>query len=170
LSGEYRRDARPTDLVPVIRRVLAARAEPARPLYEVEAHLPDALVATVEPERVEAVVENLVVNALEAMGAKGGRLTVEARQEGDYVHLSVADTGVGMTEEFIRTRLFHPFATTKTKGIGLGLFTCKEVVEAHGGKLEVESRLGAGTRFRVVLPSRLFKAGDRQQRPAKGAD
>ncbi|HLM58136.1 MAG TPA: ATP-binding protein, partial [Pyrinomonadaceae bacterium] len=170
LSGEYRREARPTDLVPVIRRVLAAHAEPARPLYEVEARLPDSLVATVEAERVAAVVENLVVNALEAMGGRGGRLTVEAGQEGDYVHLSVADTGVGMTEEFVRTRLFHPFATTKTKGIGLGLFTCKEVVEAHGGRLEVESRLGVGTRFRVVLPSRLFKSGDRQQRPAKGAD
>ncbi len=170
LSGEYRRDARPTDLVPVVRRVLAARAEPYRPLYDVEARLPETLVATVEPERVEAVVENLVVNALEAMGAKGGRLTVEAGAEGDYVHLVVADTGTGMTEEFVRTRLFRPFATTKTKGIGLGLFTCKEVVEAHGGRLEVESRPGAGTRFRVVLPSRLFKSGDRQQRPPKGTD
>jgi len=170
LSGEYRRDARPTDLIPLVRRVLAARAEPARPLYDIEARLPEKLVATVEPERVEAVVENLVVNALEAMGAKGGRLTVEARSEGEYVHLVVADTGVGMTEEFVRTRLFHPFATTKTKGIGLGLFTCKEVVEAHGGRLEVESRPGAGTRFRVVLPSRLFKSGDRPQSPPKGAD
>ena len=74
LSGEYRREARPTDLVPVIRRVLAAHAEPARPLYDVEARLPETLVATVEPERVEAVVENLVVNALEAMRARRGRL------------------------------------------------------------------------------------------------
>ena len=170
LSGEYRREARPTDLVPLVRRVLAARAEPYRPLYDIESRLPESLVATVEPERVEAVVENLVVNALEAMGAKGGRLTVEAGAEGDYVHLVVADTGTGMTEEFMRTRLFHPFATTKTRGIGLGLFTCKEVVEAHGGRLEVESRPGAGTRFRVVLPSRLFKSGDRQRRPPKGTD
>jgi signal transduction histidine kinase len=170
LSGEYRREARPTDLVPLIRRVLAARAEPARPLYDIEARLPPTLVATVEPERVEAVVENLVVNALEAMGSKGGRLTVEAHAEGDYVHLSVADTGVGMTEDFIRTRLFRPFATTKSKGIGLGLFTCKEVVEAHGGRLEVESRPGAGTRFNVVLPSDLFKSGDRQRRSSRGTD
>jgi signal transduction histidine kinase len=82
----------------------------------------------------------------------------------------VADTGVGMTEEFMRTRLFHPFATTKSRGIGLGLFTCKEIVEAHGGRLEVESRPGAGTRFRVVLPSRLFKSGDRPRRASKGTD
>ena len=163
LSGEYRVAARPTDLVPVIRRVLATNAEPARPLYEVEARLPDRLVATVEPERIENVVENLVINGMEAMGARGGRLTVEAGTlDGDLLFFSVADTGVGMTEEFVRTRLFRPFSTTKNKGIGLGLFTCREIVEAHGGRLEVESSPGAGTRFRVVLPSRLFQSGERR--------
>ena len=170
LSGEYRIAARPTDLVPVIRRVLAINAEPTRPLNEIEARLPDKLVVTVEPERVENVVENLVINALEAMGAKGGRLTVEAgKLDGDYVFFSVADTGVGMTPEFIKTRLYRPFSTTKNKGIGLGLFTCREVVEAHGGRLEVESSPGAGTRFRVVLPSRLFQSGERRERPLKVA-
>jgi len=168
LSGEYRLASRPTDLVPIIRRVLATNAEPTRPLNDIEAHLPDKLVATVEPERVENVVENLVINALEAMGAKGGRLTVEAGSlEGDLVFFSVADTGVGMTPEFIKTRLYRPFSTTKNKGIGLGLFTCREVVEAHGGRLEVESSPGAGTRFRVVLPSRLFHSGERRERPVK---
>ncbi|HEX8560613.1 MAG TPA: ATP-binding protein [Pyrinomonadaceae bacterium] len=168
LSGEYRIAARPTDLVPIIRRVLATNAEPTRPLNEVEARLPDRLVATVEPERIENVVENLVINALEAMGARGGRLTVEAGAlEGDLVFFGVEDTGVGMTEEFVKTRLFRPFSTTKNKGIGLGLFTCREVVEAHGGRLEVDSRPGAGTRFRVVLPSRLFHSGERRERPEK---
>ena len=168
LSGEYRIAARPTDLVPVIRRVLATNAEPTRPLNEVEAHLPARLVATVEPERVENVIENLVINALEAMGAKGGRLTVEAGEvPGDYVFFSVADTGVGMTEDFIKKKLYRPFSTTKNKGIGLGLFTCREVVEAHGGKLEVQSAPGAGTRFRVVLPSRLFHSGESRERPVK---
>ena len=168
LSGEYRIASRPTDLVPIIRRVLATNAEPTRPLNEVEAHLPEKLVATVEPERIENVVENLVINALEAIGAKGGRLTVEAGElEGDFVFFSVADTGVGMSDEFIKKRLYRPFSTTKSKGIGLGLFTCREVVEAHGGKLEVQSALGAGTRFRVVLPSRLFHSGERRERPVK---
>lgn len=168
LSGEYRIAARATDLVPVIRRVLAINAEPTRPLNDIEARLPEKLVATVEPERVENVVENLVINALEAMGAKGGRLTVEAgKLDGDLVFFSVADTGVGMTPEFIKTRLYRPFSTTKNKGIGLGLFTCREIVEAHGGRLEVESSLGAGTRFRVVLPSRLFHSGERRGKPEK---
>jgi signal transduction histidine kinase len=168
LSGEYRISARPTDLVPIIRRVLATNAEPSRPLYEIEARLPDRLVATVESERVENVVENLIINALEAMGARGGRLTVEAGTlDGDLVFFSVSDTGTGMSDEFVRTRLFRPFATTKNKGIGLGLFTCREIVETHGGRLEVESRVGAGTRFRVVLPSRLFNSGERRGRPMK---
>jgi signal transduction histidine kinase len=168
LSGEYRLASRPVDLVPVIRRVLATNAEPTRPLNDIEARLPDQLVATVEPGRVENVFENLVINALEAMGARGGRLTVEAgKLEGDYIFFSVSDTGVGMTPEFIKTRLYRPFATTKNKGIGLGLFTCKEVVEAHGGRLEVESSPGAGTRFRVVLPSRLFHSGEGRGRPEK---
>ena len=72
-----------------------------------------------------------------------------------------------MSEEFVRERLFRPFSTTKTKGIGLGLFTCREVVEAHGGRLEVQSTPGVGTRFRVVLPSRLFQSGERRERPVK---
>jgi len=167
LSGEYRIAARQTDLIEIIRRALDTNAYPLRPLYDVEAHLPDRLVATVEPERIENVVENLVINALEAMGSKGaGKLTVEAgAMPGDLVFFSVADTGVGMSEEFIKTRLFRPFATTKTKGIGLGLFTCKEIVETHGGRLEVESSPNSGTRFRVVIPSSLFKSGERHRRP-----
>ena len=154
LSGEYRRSLRQTDLVPVVRRVLAAHATVG--LHEVEIDLPDSLPAVVNPERIERVLENLVINALEAMGTERGRLTVAAgREEDSRVFVSVADTGAGMTEEFIRQRLFHPFATTKAKGIGLGLYTCREVVEAHGGRIEVESKKGAGTRFRVVLPSNL---------------
>ena len=169
LSGEYRIAARPTDLAVVIRRVLDINAEPTRPLYDIDVHLPEKLVATVEPERIENVVENLVINALEAMASKGGgRLTVEAgTMPGDLVFFSVEDTGVGMSEEFIKTRLFRPFSTTKNKGIGLGLFTCREIVETHGGRLEVNSIPNSGTRFRVVLPSSLFKSGERHRRPEK---
>jgi signal transduction histidine kinase len=154
LSGEYRRAPRPSDLVPVIRRVLAATAEPRAEFYDIQTELPDALVAPIDAERIERVVENLVVNAFEAMGGRGGRLTVAAGQESDsLVYFSVEDTGPGMTEDFMRTRLFRAFATTKKRGIGLGLYTCREIVEAHGGRLEVKSKLGSGTRFRVVLPS-----------------
>lgn len=154
LSGEYRRDARETDLIPIFRRVLAATAEQSS-LYRVSTRLPETLIAFIEPERIENVFENLVINALDAMGTGGGELTVEAGVEADgFVFFSVADTGVGMSEDFISQRLFRPFATTKNKGIGLGLYTCREIVETHGGRLDVESKLGVGTRFRVVLPSK----------------
>jgi hypothetical protein len=134
--------------------VLATTAEPAASYYEIRTELPDALVAPVDAERMERVVENLIVNALEAMGAQGGALTIAAGRESEsLVFFSVADTGPGMSEEFIQTRLFRAFATTKKRGIGLGLYTCREIVESHGGRLEVESQLGSGTRFRVVLPS-----------------
>ena len=73
-----------------------------------------------------------------------------------------------MSGEAWRQPTFQPFATTKPNGVGLGLFTCKEIVETHGGRLEVESKLGAGTRFRVVLPSSLFRSGERRGRTTKG--
>ena len=57
-----------------------------------------------------------------------------------------------MTPEFIRGRLFRPFETTKQTGIGIGMFHCKMIVEAHRGRIEVESQLGKGTAFRVLLP------------------
>ncbi|HZG52831.1 MAG TPA: ATP-binding protein [Pyrinomonadaceae bacterium] len=154
LSGEYRRAPQPADLVPVIRRVLAATAEPRAEFYDIRTDLPDALVAPIDAERIERVVENLIVNAFEAMGGRGGRLTVTAGRESEaLIFFSVEDTGAGMTEDFMRTRLFRAFATTKKRGIGLGLYTCREIVESHGGRLEVKTRLGSGTRFRVVLPS-----------------
>ncbi|HYO98597.1 MAG TPA: ATP-binding protein, partial [Pyrinomonadaceae bacterium] len=154
LSGEYRRTPQPADLIPVIRRVMTASAEPSAAFYDIRTELPDTLYALIDPERIERVVENLIVNALEAMGGRGGRLTVTAGEEAKgLVFFSVEDSGPGMTEDFMRTRLFRAFATTKKRGIGLGLYTCREIVESHGGRLEVKSKLGSGTRFRVVLPS-----------------
>lgn len=154
LSGEYRRTPQTADLIPVIRRVMAASAEPSAAFYNIQTELPDTLYAMIDPDRIERVVENLIVNALEAMGGRGGRLTVTAGEESEgLVFFSVEDSGPGMTEDFMRTRLFRAFATTKKRGIGLGLYTCREIVESHGGRLEVKSKLGSGTRFRVVLPS-----------------
>ncbi len=164
LSGEFKRP-RPVDLVPVIRRALDATAEQAAEAgdVDVDIQLPATLVAVADDERIEKVVENLVLNALEAMASKRGQLTVAAgpAEEG-FVFFSVSDTGTGMTKEFQRSRLFRPFATTKSKGVGLGLYTCRELVRALGGRIEVESQRGSGTTFRVVLPSGAM-AGDAKQ-------
>jgi signal transduction histidine kinase len=153
LSSEHQM-ARPTDLVPVIRRVIEAMVEPTRATHEVEVELPQTLTATVEADRMEKVFENLIINALEAMGNKSGRLAVAAgNTPHGEVFFSVSDTGPGMSEEFQRTKLFRAFATTKRRGVGLGLYTCREIVRAHRGHIDVESKRGSGTTFRVVLPS-----------------
>jgi signal transduction histidine kinase len=152
LSGEHKRP-RAVDLVPMLRRVISMTAAQAGN-HKTVINLPESLFALVEIDRMQKVVENLIINALEAMGGKSGQLTIEAGvSKGRKVFFSVTDTGDGMTERFVEERLFHPFATTKKRGVGLGLYTCREVVRANGGTIEVNSERGAGTTFRVVLPS-----------------
>ena len=153
LSGEHKRPTN-VDLVPIIQRVIATNAEPARGKHKIVTRLPPSLFAFVDAGRVEEVFENLVLNALEAMTEMGGTLTVEAGQtENGAPTFSVSDTGRGMSRSFIEQRLFRPFSTTKKTGIGLGLYTCREVITASAGSIEVDSVEGAGTTFRVVLPS-----------------
>ena len=153
LSGEHKRPTN-VDLVPIIQRVLATNAEPARGKHKIVTRLPPSLFALADAARIEEVIENLVLNALEAMTEMGGTLTVEAGQDPNGAPMfSVSDTGRGMSRTFIEHRLFRPFSTTKKTGIGLGLYTCREVIKASAGSIEVDSVEGAGTTFRVVLPS-----------------
>ena len=153
LSGEHKRPSN-VDLVPIIQRVIAMTAEPLRSKHTIVMRLPSTLPAFVDEARVEEVLENLVLNALEAMVDKGGTLTIEGgHTPGGQPMFSVADTGRGMSRSFIEHRLYRPFSTTKKTGIGLGLYTCREMIKASAGSIEVESVEGAGTTFRVVLPS-----------------
>ncbi len=107
----------------------------------------------VDPEEIQNVLTNLVLNAHDATG-DSGRITVSTSRENGWVLLAVADNGSGMTPEFIANSLFKPFQTTKKNGLGIGLFQSKTIVEAHGGRIEVESAPGQGTTFRVLLPAR----------------
>ncbi|MCA1578169.1 MAG: HAMP domain-containing histidine kinase [Acidobacteria bacterium] len=153
LSGEHRRPTK-TDLVPIINRVVAMTAEPTRGRHTIQTKLPANLYALADPARVEEVMENLILNAIEAMHLTSGTLTVEGGYDANgTVIICVCDTGPGMSRTFIENRLFRPFSTTKKHGIGLGLYTCREVIRASGGSIEVQSVEGAGTTFRVVLPS-----------------
>ena len=153
LSGEHKRP-RNIDIVPLLKRVTAMTAEPMRAKHSVVLRLPDNVFALVDEARIEEVMENLILNALEAMVKPGGTLTVEAGYTTSGAPMfAISDTGPGMSRNFIETRLYRPFATTKTNGIGLGLYTCREVVRASGGTIDVQSVEGAGTTFRVVLPS-----------------
>lgn len=153
LSGEHPRPKN-VDLVPILKRVAAMFAEPMREKHSVELRLPRNLFVFTDPERIEKVIENLILNALEAMADKSGQLTIEAGlTPRGAATFSISDTGPGMSQTFIENRLFHPFSTTKANGVGLGLYTCREVIEASAGIIEVDSVEGAGTTFRVVLPS-----------------
>jgi signal transduction histidine kinase len=153
LSGEHKRPTN-TDIVPILKRVCAMTAEPMRTKHSIVLRLPENVYALADAARIEEVIENLVLNALEAMVQPGGTLTIEAGYTTSGApSFSISDTGPGMSQTFIDSRLFRPFATTKKNGIGLGLYTCREVVRASGGTIDVQSVEGAGTTFRVVLPS-----------------
>jgi signal transduction histidine kinase len=153
LSGEYKRP-QPVDLIPMLNRVIKLTAAPALGDEQIKTALPETLPALVDAERVEKVIENLVLNAVEAMAGTAGKLSVTAGPaEAEKVFFSIGDNGPGMSVAFIERHLFRPFATTKKRGVGLGLYTCREVVRTNGGTIEVDSREGAGTTFRVVLPS-----------------
>ena len=105
----------------------------------------------VDREQMHKVIVNLLVNAKEASPA-GGEIRVVTAQRDGFGVLAVEDQGCGMSADFLRQRLFKPFQTTKKKGIGIGMFQSKMIVEAHGGRIEVDSQEGRGTTFRVLIP------------------
>jgi signal transduction histidine kinase len=109
------------------------------------------LTATpIDATQMQQVLVNLMKNAAQAM-TKGGMLTLQTGENSDNVWMSVADTGGGIPQEQIN-RIFEPFYTTKKKGSGLGLMIVQRIVRAHNGRIELESRVGHGTTFRIWLP------------------
>jgi hypothetical protein len=132
----------------------------------VETRLAEKAEVRGDAAMLRRVAENLITNAVQAMRGEGTlAVCTEARagREGPEVELAVSDTGAGMEEAFIRDHLFRPFATTKRKGLGLGLYQCRRIVEAHGGDIVVESKPGEGSCFRVLLPAVIpLGAGDRE--------
>ncbi len=160
--------ARPTDLevAPCDVRALLEEAATATGLSESAADVAGprfrlACRATepvpLDRRRMLRVLVNLLTHARESLDGPGEielGACLEAAPEGPgRVVFRVRDTGRGMSEEFMRTSLFRPFATTKPHGLGVGLSQCRGIVEAHGGAITVESRPGAGTTFAVRLPA-----------------
>jgi len=101
-------------------------------------------------EKMRRVFLNLTLNAVDAM-PKGGTLTIASTRSGDNVHITFKDTGEGMTTEAL-AKIWSPLYTTKAKGMGFGLAIAKRLVEAHGGSISVETKLGKGSTFTVTLP------------------
>ena len=115
-------------------------------------HLVPVPMVPIDPAQMQKVVTNLVINAQESMRGPGEIVVSTARQDSSIV-LSVRDNGSGMSPEFVRRSLFRPFQTTKKTGLGIGMFHCRMIVEAHAGRIEVETEEGKGSSFRVILPS-----------------
>ncbi len=142
------------DLGDVVRRTVPLLAhklelEGARIEFDLAADLP---FVACDASQIQQIVINLLMNAAEAM-PDGGAVTVRTRAAGDQVVLEVSDRGVGIPEH-LQGRVFDPFFTTKEegKGTGLGLAVVFGIVEAHGGSIDLESKVGEGTTFRVSLP------------------
>ena len=95
---------------------------------------------------------NLMLNAEQAMPEEGGEITLQACADAGGVRLDVIDTGRGMSPEVL-AKVFRPFHTTKPGGNGLGLATTRKIVEAHRGRIDVQSEVGRGTKFSVWLPA-----------------
>jgi two-component system sensor histidine kinase HydH len=149
-GGEVNRA--PHDLPALVREVLDfVELEDSRLSIRHHADLPAGLpLVMLDPGAFRQALLNLFVNARQAM-PEGGELIVRVQREGNFVELSVTDTGVGMRPEDLE-RCFEIYYSTKKGGTGLGLSTTRRIVEEHGGTITVVSELGRGTSFSIVLP------------------
>lgn len=102
-------------------------------------------------EEIRKVIVNLLMNALDATDYKGD-IKVTVGSEGGMGYVKVADSGCGISHEFMEKSLFRPFETTKKKGLGIGLYQCKVIVEAHSGRIKAVSEEGKGSEFIIYLP------------------
>jgi two-component system sensor histidine kinase PilS (NtrC family) len=119
---------------------------------EVTASTDKPLPIHADPAKLRQVVWNLIRNAADAASTGGKHVRVEARKTADGATVCVEDDGPGIPESLVG-RIFDPFVTTKQKGTGLGLATCHTIVTEHGGRIDVETELGKGTKMIVRIPT-----------------
>jgi signal transduction histidine kinase len=114
---------------------------------EISSELPSVQM---DPERLTQAFINIMKNGMQAMG-QGGTLRIESRSFKDGVEVILSDSGSGIPPEQME-KIFNYYYTTKEKGVGLGLPIAHRIIEAHGGQLKIESRVGSGTKVTVTLP------------------
>jgi putative PEP-CTERM system histidine kinase len=141
------------DLAEIIRRIQTAKASQG---CDVAIDLTEKVIAKGHEDRIERVIGHIVQNALDAT-EEGGQVWVGLEHQGEYAHVVVGDTGLGMTPEFLRDRLFKPFQTTKPAGMGIGAYESFQYVQELGGKISVDSVVNVGTKVSLMLP--LFESG-----------
>jgi signal transduction histidine kinase len=147
-SSEIKLDRIQISAKELVDQTLAKLIVPQRVTVLNEARAVDSVF--VDPKKIERVFTNLVGNAFDAMPDGGALHVTSSRKEG-FVRFDFVDSGVGLSNEALMN-LWQPFFTTKAKGLGIGLSICKRIVDAHGGKIEVQSSPGSGACFSVYLP------------------
>ncbi len=149
-SGSKVPTKRPIDVQQVIQNLLK-RTKDRLPVPGME-HCDDDIVVQADSERLSAVLEHLIRNAQEATDEEGS-ITITANKTDGVATISITDTGCGMTQEFIRDRLFRPFDSTKgSQSMGIGAHQARDYARALGGQLDVTSTQGSGTVFSFRLP------------------
>jgi two-component system sensor histidine kinase HydH len=160
-SRPVRLHAEPTDLNRLVKQRLDNFDELARrhDIRFVTRFTNNVSPVRVDQSRLAQVFDNVIQNAIEAMSATGGTLCVNVTREppgsenGSEACVEFNDTGEGIKSDVVG-RIFDPFFTTKSSGTGLGLSICHELVQAHGGEIQVASAEGCGTTVRILLPAR----------------
>lgn len=148
-------DLRKVDLHELLRDTLKLSGCEYRARVKVETDFGDLPEVECYPHLLNQVFINLLINAGQAIEGEG-KVTVRTRLDGDHVHIAISDTGRGIKPED-RPKIFTPGFTTKPLGVGTGLglsISQKIVVETHGGSIDFESEVGAGTTFHVRIPVR----------------
>ncbi len=140
--------SRGVELVPIVRRLEAMARAQGRSL---EVPRIERLATRGHDERLERVLGHLVQNALDAT-PQTGRVWLRVERLAGQVKLEIGDTGTGMSEDFVRNRLFRPFSSTKTNGMGVGSYESAQYIRELGGSIKVSSREGEGTLLSVLLP------------------
>lgn len=148
-------DKRESDIHLLIDRTLNLVENQARfqNIKMVRDFMADIPMVSVDGDQIQQVFMNIVINAADAMGEKGGTLSIKTAVRDGMVEISFTDTGCGINKENL-SKIFTPFFTTKEtgKGTGLGLAISYGIIQSHGGDIEVESEAGKGATFRVKLP------------------
>ena len=152
-SKPPRQERRPVVLNQVVQEVLhlVGRELQKRHIEVIRELDPELPPVEASPEQMSEVLLNLVINAQDAM-PEGGQLRIRTWAQDGRVHLQVSDTGSGIPPE-VQEHVFEPFFTTKgEQGTGLGLSICYSIVQDHGGEIQLESQVGRGSTFTVLLP------------------